>query len=507
MRYRDHDGIVIENFMGLYRRGHPDNTPIDHFSDGENFKFTPGGDCETRDGIGISQDVALPLSNVKRIYNYPTTTGNDLIALTYNATTGVGSIYHFVSATVVHGPLLAKTGMIDFAFVPYNGRGYISPIGYFTQGDLNIEKGLQSEFLYVYRGDGTAATKAAGASMTGTMTVANGAAGSTDAGLHIFGFVSETDTGYLSPPGLLTTFTTLGNFSVSFGSVDASPDTHVTKRHLVASKAIIGYNGNTEGYDLFFVPGGTINDNTTNALNNISFFDQDLLDDASHLFDNYTEIPAGAVLSMYHGRLCLATTYTDINLILVSAVGEPEAISQIDGVIEVPPDGNPITNIQELRDVMYVTKRSKTISYVDNGDEPSSWPLVNVDDALGSCIHGIATVLDSGSASIDYLIIATYQGISLFNGRYMSPELSWKIEDLWKEQDRDEFRHIQIIDAPIQKEIYIVMPNRKLLVGNYAIGKDPKSMRWSVWNYQMGVNCIAIYNISEIIIGTDLFST
>jgi len=31
-------------------------------------------------------------------------------------------------------------------------------------------------------------------------------------------------------------------------------------------------------------------------LNNISFYDADLLDDASHLIDNYSTIPAGACI-------------------------------------------------------------------------------------------------------------------------------------------------------------------------------------------------------------------
>lgn len=506
-KLRDHDSITIESFMGLYRRGHPDNTPLDHFSDGENFKFTAGGDVDTRDGIGISQDVAAPLSNIKRIYNYPTETGNQLIILTYNYGANTGKIYHVVDDTTVYGPLLTIAGMIDFAFIPYAGRAYISPIGYFTLGDLNIEKGLEDEFLYVYRGDGTAATKAAGTGMTGTMTIASGAAGHTDPGFHIFGFVSETDTGYLSPPALLGTFTTLAAKSVSFGSVDVSPDTHVVARHLVASKVINSYDGNTEGYDLFFVPNGTINDNTTLVLNDVSFYDQDLLDDASHLFDNYSEIPAGATLALYHDRLCLGCTFDDISLVLVSTAGEPEAINQINGLLVVPPDGNPITNLQELRDVLYVNKRSKTVSFTDNGDDPSGWPLVTIDTALGTPIHGIGTVLDSGGSSVDYLIIATYQGVSLFNGRFVTPELTWKIEDLWKEQDRDEFRKIQILNAPIQKEIYIIMSNRKILVGNYAIGMDPKNIRWSVWNYQIGVNCIAIHNIDEVIIGADLYNS
>jgi hypothetical protein len=191
-------------------------------------------------------------------------------------------------------------------------------------------------------------------------------------------------------------------------------------------------------------------------------------------------------------------------LALVSAVGEPEAISQIDGLIVFPLDGNPVTNAQELRDVLYMFKRARTVSYTDNGDVPSSWPLVVVDNALGTCVHGIATVLDSGSSSVDFLIIATYQGISLFNGRYVTPELSWKIENLWKALDRSDFRFIQILNAPIQKEIYIILPTRELLVGNFSLGMDPKKIRWETWSFLPGVNTVAIFNIDEIIVGADL---
>jgi hypothetical protein len=498
--YKDHQPIQIDEFNGLYQRGERNNTPLDHFQSCDNIQITPGGDVKTRDGIGIAQNVALPLSNIVRIYNYPTNTGNTLIALTYSA--GVGKIYHMVDATTVHGPLLTITGMMDFAFIPYGGRAYISPFATFSVGGLNVEKGLSGEFLYVYAGDGTAARKAAGTALTGALTIANGAAGHTDPGFHIFGFVAETSSGYLTSPGALTTFTTAAGSSVSFGTVPVGGAT-VTKRHLVATKVITGYNGNLDGYQFFFVPNGTINNNTDLFLNNISFYDQDLLDDASYLFDNFSEIPAGAVLSMYHNRLGIYATFTDISNGYLSTVGEPEAINQIDGLISVPPDGNPITNAQELRDVLYIMKRSRTVSYIDNGDEPATWPLVQVDNSLGTFVHGIATVLDSGVTTIDYLIIATYQGISLFNGRYIAPELSWKIEDYWKDLDRDDFHLIQIVNAPIQKCIYIVLPTGNILVGNYANGMDPKKIRWYPWSFDINVNCIAIWNIDEIIIGAD----
>jgi hypothetical protein len=440
---RGHEPIDLSNLKGLWSRGDPTNTPLDHMQDCLNIQFI-GNNFATRDGISISQDVVVPLENIKRVYNYPTQTANTLLILTVEA--GTGKIYHFVDATTVY-LILSIVGMEDFAFIPYAGRAYISPFKSFTTGDLNIQKGMQNETLYVYLGAGATARAAGGSTPAGNLTIANGAAGHTDPGFHIFGVVGETDSGFLSGIYAINTFTTAAAFSVSFTTVPVLVGAQWTKRHIVATKVITGYNGNTEGYQFFFIPGATINDNTTAALANQSFYDADLLEDASHLIDNYTTIPAGAVLSLYHDRLCLSTTYDDISLILVSAEGEPEAISQIDGLIVVPLDGNPITNHTELRDVFYVFKRSRTVSYVDNGEEPSSWELSSVDNGLGTCVHGIATVLDSGNANVDFLIVCTYSGIILFNGRYILPELSYKIEQFWKDQDRNEYRRIHQMDG------------------------------------------------------------
>lgn len=749
---RDHQGIVLDKFNGLYDRGDKDTVPRDHFSDCNNIGYVSQSTFLTRPGIAISQNVLAPLANIKRIYNYHTQTTDTLIVLTYDPITGYGSIHHIVDKNTIYGPLLTIKGMTDFAFVPYAGRAYISPFSrstpllsspsiassaslaggggvnvgvhqyaysfvnpagetivslltpitttaaiadpviapsisdqginafganaliagatykwlityqlapgaetnigpaslgfvapanthliglnddlievglpagakinvyrtlangsvfyleqtgsfstiniagtnYFAVGQVSdaaivanqlaptsnttnlqkvnlsnisigsgttsarniyrtkanlsqlqlvstisnnasttfvdtiadsalganapttntaavgtniIEIGLAGEFLYVYAGDGTPARKAAGSGLSGSMTVANGAAGHTDPGRHIFGIVSQTVSGYNAPPTILTSFVTAAGSSVSFGNIPTSGDPNVVKRLLVSTIVLPTFNGNLSGYQFFFVPNAVINNNTDTFLNNISFYDADLLSDASSLLNNYTSIPAGASLSLYHNRLCLAATATDISLMLVSKAGEPEAISQISGLIVVPLDGNPITNAQEMRDVLYVFKRAKTVAYADNGGDPSGWPLIPIDSALGTCVHGIATVLDSGSASVDYLIICTYQGISQFNGRYVTPELSWKIENLWKQLDRNSFGNIQIINAPIQKEIYTILPNKELLVGNYGNGFDWKNIRWSPWTFRMGVNTVAIHNIDEIVLGADI---
>ena len=752
MAVRDHQGITLAAFNGLWQRGDVDTVPIDHFSDCLNIDFIGDSSFKQRPGIVTTQGVFVPLNNIKRIYNYLTQFGSTLIVLAIDVS-GNGNIYHVIDSNTTYGPILTIAGMTDFAFAAYAGRGYISPfsqslpslnapaamiaalaggtglgagvysyastfvnangetnpsllttittlaqltaptitpivadqglaynnaltagatykwlftyqtnslettIGPASAGfvviathgiainsggvvfptfpdpativnvyrtlangaiyyqetqimgasgivsgaivglisdaaivanptapiansttqkqvqlnsipidpsgsatsrniyrtkvgasallldhtladnittsylDANadaalttaaptsntastgtnlISKGMSGQFVYVYAGDGTAARQAAGAGLSGTMTVTAGA-GTTDVGQRIFGIVSQTVSGYNSPPTVLTPFVTSGG-GVSFSSIPTSGSSVVTERLLVSTIVIpaaqYALDANPLHYQYFFVPNAVINNNTDTFLNNISFYDADLLADATPLLNNYTAIPAGAVLNLYHNRLIVAATFTDISLALVSQIGEPEAISQISGLIIAPLDGNAITNAQEYRDILYLFKNSRTLAYADNGGDPSSWSLVVIDNALGTDVHGIATVLNSGSSSIDYSIICTYQGISIFNGKYTTPELSWKISDYWQQLDRTNFQLIQIINDPITKKIYCVLPNRQLLVGNYINGMDWKNIKWCPWSFNTsptnpGISCVAIYNIDQIILGAD----
>jgi hypothetical protein len=496
---RDHQPITIEEFNGLWSRGDVESTPLDHFSGCNNIKFVGPQGFGTRDGIGRHQDVGSPLSNILRMYNYPTSDKNTLLVLTSG-----GLIYHVIDSTTMFGPILTIPAMTDFGFVPYAGRAYITPFGTELVGGLNRERGLQNEFVYVYKGDGTAARKAAGNKPTVNITPANGGAGFTDAGVHIFGYVYETDTGYLTAPAGLVAHTTVAGQAVDFTTVANSPDVFVVKKHIVASKVIQSYNGDVNGYQLFFIPGATIPNNTVTTLSNISFFDADLLLDASHLLDNFAEIPAGVGLTTYHNRMAVWTEYDNVSLVRVSAPGEPEAISQIDGLLLVPPDGNPVTNAAELRDVFYVFKRNKTVAYVDNGDVPSTWPLTNVDNAMGCGVHGIATVVDAGSSNVDFLIVGAYTGLVLFNGRYVLPELSWKVSEVWGEQTfKTDNRRIQIVNDSVGQKLYTVLTNRTILFGNYENGFDPKKIRWSPWSIDTNVNTLALININELLLGCD----
>lgn len=500
---REHEPIRLEDFNGLYNRGTIVDTPMDHFSECVNLKFIGDSAFGTRDGIGLHQALDGPTQNILRIYNYPTSEKQTLLVLTTE-----GKIYHIVDSVTVFGPILTIATMTDFGFTPYAGRAYITPFTTELVSGMNRERGLTGEFLYVYKGDGTAARKAAGNKPTTNMVVANGAAGHTDAGVHIFGYVFETDTGYLSAPGGLVSFTTSATLSLNFSAVAVSADSFVTKRHLVASKVIQTYNGDVEGYPLYFIPDGTIPNNTGTTISGVSFYDQGLLEDASHLLDNFASIPAGVGLCTYHNRLVTYCEYGNISLGYASAVGEPEAINQIDGVLLFPPDGNPLTNAAELRDVLYFFKRNKTGSFVDNGDEPATWSFSGVDNAMGCGVHGIATVVDAGSANIDYLIVSAYKGVTLFNGRYILPELTWKIQTRWLQNEfKIKNRIIQMVNDSVNQLLYIVMSDRTVMFGNYANGFDPKNIRWCPWTFKINdiapvyVNTLALVNVSELIFG------
>lgn len=489
---RDHAPIVIEEFNGMYRRGDADACPIDHFQTAINIQYYEGG-FRTRDGIDPYQ-IGPQITEVRRIHPYKMMTGLTLLVLD-----STGTIHHVVSPTVVHNAILSKPLMTDFNVVSIAGRAYITP--FFTDAD-GIEKGLQNEFLYVYQGAGVAARKAAGNPPTGELSIADGVVGNMDAGLHLFGVVFEGDTGWLSPPAAFNDFITTNARTVDFANIPVSLEAHVVKRHIVATKKILGYNGNLQGYQYFFIPGATVNDNTTTTLSSVGFFDIDLLEDASHLIDNFAEVPAGVGLCTYHGRLCLTTTYADISIAYLSEAGEPEAINQVDGLLIVPLDGNPLTNCQEFRDVLYLYKPVRTVGYHDNQDVPATWESFVVDEANGAPVHGVATVLDSGGVNADYLIVANYNGLNLFDGGYTRAELSYKIADFWFELDRTKFRAIEVVNDTITARIYVVLPDGTILFADFDNGLDHESIKFAHWTYNIFITTVEIISINKVVFGS-----
>lgn len=634
---RDHDPIVIEEFKGLFKRGDPDSCPIDHFSDCNNLKAIESG-FETRDGL----DTLIAQGDTVRMFNYKMASGESLIILTSS-----GDFYHALldGSNTVYGPILSISTAEDFDIYVNNGLCYITPFKNYTDGNGAVyQKGIENEFVYVYKGDGTTARKAAGASPTGgssglvgyptivvglgvvnkgihiigvsqydamadesgglgpeglsvvliadddseislnniplggvtaigrkiymtkaidfpdwnpagdirsnytfylaldiadnttrsavinvddaalvtpfaagtmdTLTNSNMFAensdtdGFCDLGLHVIGVVYETDTGYLTAPG--PTYFAVQTFvndqkAISVHNIPISPNSYVTKRHLVSTKALSLFNGNNVktdfGYQFFFIPGGEI-DNNVDTDKTVSYYDADLLDDASHLIDNFEEIPSGTNLSEYNGRMVLSTPFDYPSILYASAPGEPEAIDQVDGIIEIPVDGNPVTMSQQFRGILYPFKRTRTYAVSDNGDVPATWEVTALDLGIGAPVHGVAQVLDSGGVNIDFLIVCDFSGVMQFNGVYTRPELSWKIADYWLALDRNDFGKIQTLNDSILQRIYICLPNKIILYADYSYGLDPEEIRWYPWSFDVEVNTIALIQVNVLAIGS-----
>jgi len=342
-----------------------------------------------------------------------------------------------------------------------------------------------------------------------------------DFGFHLVGVVYETDTGYLSAPGPenfggQTYVDTRKSIKVS--NIPVSPDAHVKKRHLVSTKWIPEYNGDQKGYQFFFIPKGTLEDNTT-TFKIVDYYDSDLLSDASHLTDNFSQIPAGVNLNTYHSRMVLVgdptypekddgtpdTTKPDNRSVArVSFPGEPEAFSKVDGLLIAPLDGNPLTNCQEFRDVLYLFKKTRTYAYSDNSDEPATWTSETLDQGVGAPVHGIATVLDSGGVNTDFLLVADWSGLMIFNGTYARPELSWKIEDYWMGMTRNDFRYIQLVNDSLSKKIWMTLPppvRHHMLHCDYANGLDAKNVRWARWIFDAKMSAATLIETNKLVLG------
>jgi len=382
-----------------------------------------------------------------------------------------------------------------------NGRAYISPFS---------EAGLV-DFLYVYNGDGTPARKAGGAAPTdadGAMAASNSStSGNVEAGVHIFGVVYETNSGFDTQigPDTLPTITAGGNKSVDLSNIPVSPNPAVVARRIVASKAIppADYTGNTRGYELFFVPDGEINDNTSTTLT-VNFFDSELLDSAENLLDILPEIGNGNNVTFYHNRLVVSGSGA-INQARVSNPGEYEAFSALDGFLLMQNDGLGWLCSQEYRDILYGFKINETTAYTDNGDVPTAWPATIIDEGLGAGVHGVVFIDTRQGMSSEFLLLENYSGIFMFNGTFQRPELSYKIKDLWLSFSQDEVaRKIQFYDDVLHQILYLNIPSElMILIGDYANSMTPDKIRWAKWIYTIEPNTITLFDKdNKLLIGS-----
>lgn len=467
---RDHELISINSFMGLYDRGifEMDACPLDHAVSANNVRFSEG-EVQSRYGTSLT---FTGVTNIVRTALYKRIGEATRLLILDNA----GNLY---DSSAPSSPILTLVGMTDFKMQNFFGRAYITPI------DSANGVGLSGAEVYVYDGTGTA-RKAAGSAPTGTLTVtASALSGNVEAGFHLYAIAFETSSGFITKPGpaIYGILESDGTKQVELSGIPTGP-TGTVKRHILATKAIVAYDGNQNGYEFSFIPNAAINDNTTTTAT-LNFFDADLFASAEYLFDQYEEIPAGAGITEFKGRLVVWNE----NYLFVSKPGEPESIDALVGLVLVGPgEAGYVTDCVEYRELLYINKKFRTFVTSDNGSDPASWVVSSLDKGTGCSLHGVIKILDAQGVSTDKFILASYKGLILYNGVFNEPELSWKIADVWSRINKNYFHLVHGYCDPVNHCFYVAIPYgaatscNYILYADYSKGLTAESIRWSIWS-------------------------
>ena len=460
----------IVNFKGTFSRGSEDTTPEDHFLDSQNIEF-PFGGVDTRKGM----DLDLTLANIRRsvLYKRPNESPRRLIL------TDGGNLY---DSTSLSAPLITIAEMTDFSAAFFYGRAYISP--------HDGTKGLLNETIKVY--DGTTLRVAGGAAPAGTMIAAlSGLSGKIEPGTHLFGVVFETASGHLTKPGPVifpSVLVETGNNRIDISGIPTGP-AGTARRRIIATRSIQNYDGNQFGQEYFLVPNGIIEGNVNTTIQ-VSFYDSELQDTADYLFDIRETIPAGLVISSYKGKMVVGNPNEDRNLIFVSKTNEPETFDSADDIIIVDPtEAGGVTGANEHHGILLINKSFRSYTTSDNGAEPSTWEVLPFEKSTGTEVHGIGTILDANGVNIDRMLIASRVGLVVYNGTFQEPELTFKIDNIWKRINQNAFNMVEVAVNPIDKEIFIAVPlddadmPSHLIYGNYADGLSFENLKWTLWTF------------------------
>lgn len=478
---RDHQPLIQRGTRGLFSRGQEDTIPPGYLLKANNVIYSAYG-IKTREGI-VNH---LTFPNLVRFHIYKRMGEADRL-LILNST---GELY---DSTNLVTPILTIAAMTDFSMVAMFNRAYITP--------HNGVRGLPGEFVYVYQGSGVA-RKAAGNPPSGftLVVIDSAAAGNIEAGDHLFAVAFETDTGYITAPGPVsfTKYTAPGSKKAKVTAIPIGPAGTVA-RHILATQTITTYNGNQIAYELFFVPGGKISNNVDVELDNINFFDTDLVASADYLIDNLSELPAQLGLADYSGNMIGWGSDTQESVVRVSKNGEPESWSGIDGfVIANPADGGGVKNCVIYRGDLHIYKAQRHLMTRNNGGSPTTWPSPTMDAAVGTDTHGICQIMDTKGQTMDQYIVASRQGLLKWTGGYEAQPLSFVVDDLWKRININEFKKVQVCLDPILKRIYILAPldgastPSHILVCDYKDGMLLDSVKWSLWTFNVALRSVGV---------------
>lgn len=487
--------ILYNKFNGLWKRGPVDDTPLDHFSDCLNTIYADAGVC-MRDGnheyLGIQNVVYSALYKP----NPPFTGTNVPRMIVLNSS---GELFDVLISQVT--PIYTHADMTFFGFTNFFGRCYISP--------SNGRTGLENVNVQVY--DGTTIRDAGGTGPTIPLVGTAGVGGNLDVGTYLISYAFETSTGFVTQPATpFVGFDSFGSYKFDITTLPIGP-AGTAARWIVITKAnelgSLGPLGGPYTVDkaeflpVYFYVRVPNNIDTTYT---VSFFDEQLIDEANYLFTQLQTIPAGVGLLDYNGRLGSYGEFDDPSLFRLSEPGEPEAFSETSGfIITDPTDNTGVRAAVEFRKTLHFYKQNRGYLTEDNGAEPSTWQVIPYEKAVGTEQNGIADILDAKGSSSQGFILASQSAAYFFNGVFQEPELTYKIRDLWLTINQSNWYKLQAVNDPINKRIYFLVPLddateiSHIIYGDYRNGLNAEDIKWSLWQFDELPTSLLVYTSFE----------
>lgn len=482
--------IQITGFNGLYSRGTNDTCPQDHLQKCNNCIFPGKSQVSIREPITISTTIAG-----RNIISYQVVTpASGPVLLTLD----ISGVFRDETSNVT---LISLANPVDdFVTLSIFGRVYIS-FKYLGKAYTGTALGGASAAV-VWWYDGTTFNSAGGFAPVGLFTATASGTGVVTAGTHNVAVAYETATGFITKLSVPRTVTVSGTQQIALTSVLIGP---------AGTKARYIFMTQANQTEYFFVPGGVINDNTTTTFN-INVTDLALTKSADYLFDIGNNVPACSAMRYYNGRMVYIGQIITPDITLVSNQLDPETVDLVTGTVILPQDfGVNTTNTGAIiRDVLYLMKPNGTYATQDNGGDPATWSVTQIDSGLGTFENGISLFGSSmsGQDILDQCLVLSLRGLILFNGSFADPPLTYKIEGLWQLIDYTQFYKCKIAHDVYNKRIYIIVPVFQkesgsvvsmMFMGDYVEGLSATGIKWSMWdiNALTSVNAISKIQIDN----------
>ena len=479
--------MEIDEFLGLLTDREIADVPPAYSFDCQNARFSIGGGMSRRPGTSTYLCQALaggPITGAMDHFEFFNLLVAGVTVTKYYLMLIGTQLYYSTGGTMT---LLGSTvtGFIKFRVAQYGNLGYISI------SDGKVGKAIPRVWSPPGLGNYyDTVTIPAARALTTLTNPGNFAGGVTAAGIHKFGVIYQTRSGFQyvganTDAAMLFTglpVTVVAGTQIVELSVPADAlGSQISRRWIIMTQA---------GLDSYYIVpdsyittiSGSLANNSGTAVVRVSISD-DGLAGATLADKNFTYLipmPFMAGSIFYKNRQIYWGNPYQPSLLYVSEVDDPQAIrSDVGFVVVNRDDGQRITNAFVKGEILYVLKERSWYAVSDNGAEPSGWSLSKVSEKVG-------TPSNFGVVSDDEDTVFVFDMRGLFSFKGGEPKMVPNLSGSWASLFNREYAHlVEVAVDSFESRVYSLVPevaataNSKILMCDYHEGLNKP--KWCPW--------------------------